>query len=129
GAPDWASRSSPAPYTTWEGSCGSTRRGREGRRSKCSSPQPPRDAPECGVRNAECGIERPRSIRDAEPQARRWFGLFRTPHSAFHTSRRGLVMTRVLVIDDEPGLRQALGLWLSDAGSDVAGERRGTRAR
>ncbi len=37
-------------------------------------------------------------------------------------------MTRVLVIDDEPGLRQSIGLLLADAGYDVAAEGNGTRA-
>ncbi len=37
-------------------------------------------------------------------------------------------MTRVLVVDDEPGLRQSLGLLLADAGYDVAAEGTGTRA-
>src|SRR5205814_1642837 len=37
-------------------------------------------------------------------------------------------MTRVLVVDDEPGLRQSLGLLLSDAGYEVAAERAGRRA-
>src|SRR5437773_9786635 len=37
-------------------------------------------------------------------------------------------MTRVLVVDDEPGLRQSLGLLLADAGYDVAAEGNGTRA-
>ncbi|HEY6808815.1 MAG TPA: sigma-54 dependent transcriptional regulator [Gemmatimonadales bacterium] len=36
-------------------------------------------------------------------------------------------MTRVLVIDDEPGLRQSLGLLLADAGYDVVAERDGRR--
>src|SRR3989440_633747 len=33
-------------------------------------------------------------------------------------------MTRVLVVDDEPGLRQSLGLLLADAGYDVAALRK-----
>src|SRR5437870_12525813 len=37
-------------------------------------------------------------------------------------------MTRVLVVDDEPGLRQSLGLLLADAGYDVAVEGNGIRA-
>ena len=37
-------------------------------------------------------------------------------------------MTRVLVVDDEPGLRQSLGLLLADAGYDVAAEGNGSRA-
>src|SRR5947208_16118701 len=37
-------------------------------------------------------------------------------------------MTRVLVVDDEPGLRQSLGLLLADAGYEVAAEGNGTRA-
>jgi two-component system response regulator AtoC len=37
-------------------------------------------------------------------------------------------VSRVLVVDDEPGLRQSLGLLLSDAGYDVAAEANGTRA-
>jgi len=37
-------------------------------------------------------------------------------------------MTRVLVVDDEPGLRQSLGLLLADAGYDVAAEGNGARA-
>jgi len=37
-------------------------------------------------------------------------------------------MSRVLVVDDEPGLRQSLGLLLADAGYDVAAEGNGTRA-
>ncbi len=36
-------------------------------------------------------------------------------------------MPRVLVVDDEPGLRQSLGLLLADAGYDVAAEGDGTR--
>jgi len=36
-------------------------------------------------------------------------------------------VTRVLVIDDEPGLRQSLGLLLADAGYDVAAERDGQK--
>ncbi len=37
-------------------------------------------------------------------------------------------MTRVLVVDDEPGLRQSLGLLLTDAGYDVAAEGVAARA-
>lgn len=37
-------------------------------------------------------------------------------------------MNRVLVVDDEPGLRQSLGLLLSDAGYQVAAESDGRRA-
>src|SRR5256885_3928334 len=37
-------------------------------------------------------------------------------------------MNRVLVVDDEPGLRQSLGLLLADAGYDVAAEGNGARA-
>jgi two-component system response regulator AtoC len=37
-------------------------------------------------------------------------------------------MSRVLVVDDEPGLRQSLGLLLADAGYDVVAEGNGTRA-
>src|SRR2546426_950587 len=37
-------------------------------------------------------------------------------------------MTRVLVVDDEPGLRQSLGLLLADAGYDVAAEGNGAKA-
>jgi two-component system, NtrC family, response regulator AtoC len=37
-------------------------------------------------------------------------------------------MTRVLIVDDEPGLRQSLGLLLTDAGYDVATEGDGRRA-
>src|SRR5438477_12411314 len=37
-------------------------------------------------------------------------------------------MTKVLIVDDEPGLRQSLGLLLSDAGYDVAAESDGKRA-
>jgi two-component system response regulator AtoC len=37
-------------------------------------------------------------------------------------------MTRVLIVDDEPGLRQSLGLLLTDAGYDVAAESDGRRA-
>jgi len=37
-------------------------------------------------------------------------------------------MTRVLVVDDEPGLRQSLGLLLTDAGFEVAAESDGRRA-
>jgi two-component system response regulator AtoC len=37
-------------------------------------------------------------------------------------------MTRVLIVDDEPGLRQSLGLLLADAGYDVATESDGRRA-
>ena len=37
-------------------------------------------------------------------------------------------MTRVLVIDDEPGLRQSLGLLLTDAGYEVSAESDGRRA-
>ncbi len=37
-------------------------------------------------------------------------------------------MTRVLVVDDEPGLRQSLGLLLADAGYDVAAEGDAARA-
>jgi len=36
-------------------------------------------------------------------------------------------MSRVLVVDDEPGLRQSLGLLLADAGYDVAAEGDGKR--
>jgi len=36
-------------------------------------------------------------------------------------------MSRVLVVDDEPGLRQSLGLLLTDAGYDVAAEGDGKR--
>src|SRR2546426_9098604 len=37
-------------------------------------------------------------------------------------------MSRVLVVDDEPGLRQSLGLVLADAGYDVAAEGNGAKA-
>ena len=37
-------------------------------------------------------------------------------------------MTRVLVVDDEPGLRQSLGLLLSDAGYEVVSESDSRRA-
>ncbi len=37
-------------------------------------------------------------------------------------------MSRVLVVDDEPGLRQSLGLLLADAGYHVAAEASGARA-
>ena len=37
-------------------------------------------------------------------------------------------MSRVLVVDDEPGLRQSLGLLLADAGYEVAAENDGSRA-
>jgi two-component system, NtrC family, response regulator AtoC len=37
-------------------------------------------------------------------------------------------MSRVLVVDDEPGLRQSLGLLLADAGYDVAAEGDGAKA-
>ena len=37
-------------------------------------------------------------------------------------------MKRVLVVDDEPGLRQSLGLLLSDAGYAVSAESDGRRA-
>ncbi|PYO12827.1 MAG: hypothetical protein DMD31_15420 [Gemmatimonadetes bacterium] len=37
-------------------------------------------------------------------------------------------MSRVLIVDDEPGLRQSLGLLLADAGYDVAAESDGKRA-
>jgi two-component system response regulator AtoC len=37
-------------------------------------------------------------------------------------------MSRVLVVDDEPGLRQSLGLLLADAGYEVAAEANGARA-
>jgi two-component system, NtrC family, response regulator AtoC len=37
-------------------------------------------------------------------------------------------MSRVLVVDDEPGLRQSLGLLLADAGYDVAAEGNGATA-
>src|SRR5213593_2262881 len=37
-------------------------------------------------------------------------------------------MSRVLVVDDEPGLRQSLGLLLADAGYEVAAETDGARA-
>src|SRR5437667_10311317 len=37
-------------------------------------------------------------------------------------------MSRVLVVDDEPGLRQSLGLLLADAGYDVAAEGNGAKA-
>lgn len=37
-------------------------------------------------------------------------------------------MSRVLVVDDEPGLRQSLGLLLGDAGYEVAAESDGRRA-
>src|SRR6266545_3640866 len=37
-------------------------------------------------------------------------------------------MSRVLIVDDEPGLRQSLGLLLADAGYDVAAESDGARA-
>jgi two-component system, NtrC family, response regulator AtoC len=37
-------------------------------------------------------------------------------------------MSRVLVVDDEPGLRQSLGLLLGDAGYDVVAERSAARA-
>src|SRR2546430_6430522 len=39
----------------------------------------------------------------------------------------GRSMIRVLVIDDEPGLRQSLGLLLADAGYEVAAEGDGRR--
>src|SRR5213592_2405655 len=37
-------------------------------------------------------------------------------------------MSKVLVVDDEPGLRQSLGLLLTDAGYEVAAESDGKRA-
>ena len=37
-------------------------------------------------------------------------------------------MSRVLIVDDEPGLRQSLGLLLADAGYDVVAEGNGVRA-
>ena len=37
-------------------------------------------------------------------------------------------MTKVLIVDDEPGLRQSLGLLLSDAGYEVAAEGSGAQA-
>src|SRR3989440_6421177 len=37
-------------------------------------------------------------------------------------------MSRVLVVDDEPGLRQSLGLLLSESGYEVAAEGNGARA-
>jgi len=37
-------------------------------------------------------------------------------------------MSRVLIVDDEPGLRQSLGLLLGDAGYEVAAENDGRRA-
>src|SRR5438034_8973250 len=37
-------------------------------------------------------------------------------------------MSRVLIADDEPGLRQSLGLLLADAGYEVAAESDGKRA-
>src|SRR6059036_1856089 len=37
-------------------------------------------------------------------------------------------MSRVLIVDDEPGLRQSLGLLLADAGYDVAAEGNGAKA-
>ncbi|HUL03148.1 MAG TPA: sigma-54 dependent transcriptional regulator [Gemmatimonadales bacterium] len=37
-------------------------------------------------------------------------------------------MTRVLIVDDEPGLRQSLGLLLADAGYEVASESDGAKA-
>src|SRR2546426_6493896 len=80
------------------------------------------------MRSAECGIAKPGSIAGAELPVRRRSDLFRIPHSSFRTSHRGLVMTRVLVVDDEPGLRQSLGLLLADAGYEVAAEGNGTRA-
>src|SRR5207245_10585529 len=39
-----------------------------------------------------------------------------------------LLMTRVLVVDDEPGLRQSLGLLLADAGYQVTAEGDGAKA-
>src|SRR5512147_1369522 len=49
---------------------------------------------------------------------------FRTPHSPFRILS---LMSRVLVIDDEPGLRQSLGLLLGDAGYTVMAEADGRR--
>src|SRR2546426_6241069 len=80
------------------------------------------------MRSAECGIDTPGSIPGAQPPVRRRSDLFRIPHSEFRTCHRGLAMTRVLVVDDEPGLRQSLGLLLADAGYEVASEGNGTRA-
>src|SRR2546425_9107105 len=37
-------------------------------------------------------------------------------------------MSRVLEVDDEPGLRKSLGLLLADAGYDVAAESNGAKA-
>ena len=37
-------------------------------------------------------------------------------------------MSRVLIVDDEPGLRQSLGLLLTDAGFEVVAESDGRRA-
>ncbi len=37
-------------------------------------------------------------------------------------------MSRVLIVDDEPGLRQSLGLLLGDAGYEVTAESDGRRA-
>src|SRR5207245_7050607 len=59
--------------------------------------------------------------------------LFYCPaaHPCLHSfpTRRSsdLSMIRVLVIDDEPGLRQSLGLLLADAGYEVAAEGDGRR--
>src|SRR5438132_9073724 len=47
--------------------------------------RPRRRRAECGVRNAECGIERVGSNLDAEHHARRARDPFRIPHSAFRT--------------------------------------------
>jgi two-component system response regulator AtoC len=55
----------------------------------------------CGLGIADCGIRNPQFP--------------------------GSVMIRVLIIDDEPGLRQSLGLLLSDAGYEIAAEGDGRR--
>jgi len=51
--------------------------------------------PECGMRNAECGVAEDRSIPLARPSARRLADTFRTPHSAFRIGSSTLTIGRL----------------------------------
>src|SRR5205814_9579931 len=51
--------------------------------------------PECGMRNAECGVAEHRSIPLARPSARRLADTFRTPRSAFCVGSSTLTIGRL----------------------------------
>src|SRR5204863_5598875 len=51
-------------------------------------------ASQCGMRNAECGIARPRSILEARPRSRPTGDQFRIPHSALRICRSRTPLSR-----------------------------------